>query len=141
MSGTPPSGGACGRSLARLFGRSVLATAFWVPLAICTALALVPKTFYATVSPLVGGAEPSGTGLHLLAFSYLSTALFAAHFQRGPLLAVVLWMLAFGVAIEVAQLFIEGRSSNFGDIAVDAGGIALGAAIYCALARFKVALA
>lgn len=42
--------------------------------------------------------------------------------------AAVLWMLAFGVAIEVAQLFVAGRSGNLADLLPDGVGIAIGCA-------------
>jgi len=43
---------------------------------------------------------------------------------------VGLWRLAFGVLIEVAQTFIDGRSGELLDVAVDAVGIAIGCVAY-----------
>lgn len=108
----------------------VVAAAFWIPLGGCTALALMPGS---------GGA--GGFALHLAAFAYLSVALCLAHFRNGPLLAVALWLFAFGVLIEVAQTFVDGRSSEFADLATNALGIGIGCAAYFAARRARVALA
>ena len=43
--------------------------------------------------------------------------------------AAVLWMLAFGVVIEVAQLFVAGRSGELADLLPDAAGITLGCVV------------
>jgi len=75
-------------------------------------------------------ASLSGVTAHSIAFAYLAAALFAAHFRSGPTVAVVLWLLAFGVLIEVAQTFIDGRSGELLDVAVDAVGIAIGCVAY-----------
>ena len=97
--------------------------AFWVPLALCAGAALS-----ANPSGVVAGL--SGVTAHSIAFAYLAAALFAAHFRSGPTVAVVLWLLAFGVLIEVAQTFIDGRSGELLDVAVDAVGIAIGCVAY-----------
>ncbi len=107
-----------------------MAAAFWIPLGLCTAAALTPGS---------GGA--GGFALHLLAFAYLSVALCLAHFRDGPLLAAALWLFAFGVLIEVAQVFVDGRSSEFADLAVNALGIGIGCGVYFGARRARVALA
>lgn len=102
--------------------------AFWVPLAICMAVAVTPD-------PIGVVAGLSGWIAHICAFAYLTTALFQAHFPwpQGGLasaarcvLAAVLWMLAFGVVIEVAQLFVAGRSADLADLLPDGVGIVIG---------------
>lgn len=98
-------------------------TAFWIPLALCAAAAL-------SANPSGAVAGLSGGTAHSIAFAYLAVALFAAHFRTGPTVAVVLWLLAFGVLIEVAQTFIDGRSGELLDVAVDAFGIAVGCIAY-----------
>ena len=81
-------------------------------------------------------ADSSGAIAHIAAFSYLSAALFRAHFHEAGeigtrVLAVALWMFAFGVVIEVVQmLFVSGRSGELVDLAMDATGIAAGCAVY-----------
>ena len=109
--------------------------AFWIPLVICAAVACTP-------SPAGMVANLSGVVAHAAAFFYLALALCFAHFRRGPLLAAAVWLFAFGVLIEVAQLlFVAGRSGEFVDLAVDAVGIGLGCAVYAWLVGFKVAAA
>lgn len=100
--------------------------AFWVPLAICLGVAVTPD-------PTGMVASLSGMIAHIFAFAYLTVALFQAHFpwngDASParcVWAAVLWMLAFGVAIEVAQLFVAGRSGDLADLLPDGVGIAIG---------------
>ncbi|MYA16244.1 MAG: VanZ family protein [Gammaproteobacteria bacterium] len=97
--------------------------AFWIPLALCTMVA-----FRANPTDLT--ATLSGISAHTVAFAYLAVALFVAHFRSGPVLPVVLWMLAFGVMIEVGQTFVDGRTGELFDVFVDGVGIAVGCAIY-----------
>ena len=110
----------------------VVKAAFWIPLAICTAVACTP-------SPAGVLAGLSGVAAHTVAFVYLALALSFAHFRRGPLLGVALWLFAFGVVLEVAQLFVSGRSGEFADLAIDAAGIGFGCVVYAWLLDFKVA--
>lgn len=107
--------------------------AFWIPLALCAAAAL-------TANPSGAVASLSGDTAHSIAFAYLAAALFAAHFRAGPTLGVVLWLLAFGVLIEVGQTFIDGRSGELLDVAVDAFGIALGCVVYRSWTRRRRAV-
>ncbi|MCY4014749.1 MAG: VanZ family protein [Gammaproteobacteria bacterium] len=107
--------------------------AFWIPLAICSAVACTP-------SPMV--ADLSGVVAHAAAFFYLTLALCFAHFRRGPLLDPAIWLLAFGVLLELAQLlFVAGRSGELLDLVIDGAGIGLGCAVYAWLVDFKVAFA
>ena len=112
--------------------RMVVKAAFWIPLAICTAVACTP-------SPAGVLAGLSGVVAHTVAFFYLALALCFAHFRRGPLLGAALWLFAFGVLLEVAQLFVSGRSGEFSDLAIDAAGIGFGCVVYAWLLDFKVA--
>ena len=97
--------------------------AFWIPLALCAGAAL-------SANPSGTVASLSGAAAHSIAFAYLAAALFAAHFRTGPTVAVVLWLLAFGVLIEVGQTFVDGRSGELLDVVVDALGIAIGCVGY-----------
>ena len=91
---------------------------FWLPLALCTWLALTP-------SPPDAVFRVSDVVLHALAFSYLTFALGLAHGGLRYLLVAVL-MLLYGVFIEVAQSFEPARSPEVKDLLVDVAGIALG---------------
>ena len=110
--------------------------AFWVPLVLCLGIACTPE-------PAGVAASLSGTLAHVAAFAYLTVALFLAHYPSGrPVLAVALWLTAFGVLIEIVQLlFVAGRSGQLADVGVNAGGIAFGYLAYAAWQRLKVALA
>ena len=115
--------------------RVFVKAAFWIPLAICTAVACTP-------SPAGVVADLSGVVAHAAAFFYLTLALCFAHFRRGPLLDVALWLLAFGVLLELAQLlFVAGRSGELVDLVINGAGIGLGCAVYAWLLGFKVAVA
>ena len=64
----------------------------------------------------------------------------AGHAPASPaqcVWAAVLWMLAFGVAIEVAQLFVAGRSGDLADLVPDSVGIAIGCAAQSGWARLS----
>lgn len=151
--------------LMRLLGRAFVLAAFWVPLLICTSVAVTPD-------PTGMVASLSGQIAHILAFAYLTTALFQAHFRwrraappaervlasettdgdRAPVgsaeaaassgvaspaqcvLAAVLWMLAFGVSIEVAQIFVAGRNGTLADLLFNGVGIAIGCVAQSGLA-------
>lgn len=97
--------------------------AFWIPLGLCTVVAF-------TANPTGIAAELSGILAHAGAFTYLAVALCVAHYRSGPLAAVALWMLAFGVAIEVGQTFIPGRGGELLDVAIDGAGILVGCVLY-----------
>ena len=122
------------KALPKLVVRGGVLAAFWIPLLLCLVVAWTPD-------PTGIAAASSGALPHLAAFAYLSAALFRAHFGEPgeamfQMLAVALWMLAFGVVVEVVQmLFVSGRSGDLLDLATDAGGIAVGCAAYLAWAR------
>ena len=104
-------------------GNAFVKAAFWIPLGLCTAVAF-------TANPTGIAAELSGMIAHAGAFTYLAIALCIAHFRTGPVLAVALWMLAFGVSIEVGQTFIPGRGGDLLDVAIDGAGILVGCLAY-----------
>jgi len=120
------------KPLPALAGQALVKAAFWIPLALCLALALAPN-------PSALSASMSGSAAHAAAFTYLSAALFPAHFKNGPALAVALWLFAFGVLIEVAQLFVAGRSGDFADLLSDAAGITAGCVVHRVWRQFQPA--
>jgi VanZ family protein len=111
-------------ALADRAARVCLSAAFWVPLVVCTYLALSP-------SPPEPVFRVSDVVLHALAFSYLTFALGLAHPATGrPML--VAWMLAYGIFIEVVQSFEVERSAELKDLLVDGAGIVAGLALLSA---------
>ena len=119
-----------GTGFAHWAGWLAAKVAFWAGLALCLYAAFTPN-------PPKVAAELGDVVVHLAAFAYLTVALFAAHFPASSpgsapyrALAVALWMFAVGVHIEIGQLFVAGRSSEFADLGVDAAGIAVGCIVY-----------
>lgn len=126
-------------------GRFLALAAFWVPLHICLAVAVTPD-------PTGSVATLSGHVVHGAAFAYLTLALLHAHFpwsearrdEPNPwsrsaawlTVAAILWIFAFGVVIEVMQIFIAGRSGDLADLLSNAAGIAVGCALYGGWIRF-----
>lgn len=122
--------------------RAGLQLAFWLPLLICTYLALTPAppTAVSAISVAVLNALASlgltsappdalyGAGdvvLHALAFCYLTFALGLALPGAGP--AVVgAYMLGYGGFLELAQSEQPTRAAEWKDLLVDLGGIAVG---------------
>jgi VanZ family protein len=113
------------RSAADTAARASLQIAFWIPLAICTWLALTP-------SPPDAISRFSDVLLHAFAFTYLTFALGLA-WPGLRLRWVAGWMLAFGVGIEIAQSFEAARVASLKDVVVDAAGIAAGLLLLVAL--------
>src|SRR5690606_23092692 len=90
--------------LAERAARACLCTAFWLPLAVCTYLALSP-------SPPDRMFRVSDVVLHALAFSYLTFALGLAY-PAARLTTLVAWMLGYGIFIEVVQSFEPARTAE-----------------------------
>jgi VanZ family protein len=112
---------------------ALLVVAFWLPLAVCTYLALHP-------SPPDAVFQLSDVLLHGFAFTYLTLSLALAHEHRHRLLPG-LWMLGYGVLIELLQSFETSRSAEAGDVLVDVAGIGLGLLAYGWAGAFLRALA
>ena len=108
-------------------GRILAGVAFWGGISVCTWLALVPDP------PATGVFSVGDVVLHAAAFIYLSItlALFLRSARSRPLPWSVLSgaglaLLAYGLAIEIGQLFVAERSAELKDLVVDAGGIVVG---------------
>ncbi len=98
--------------------RVCLRTGFWLPLAVCTYLALTP-------SPPDAVSRVSDVVLHAAAFTYLTFALTLAHPGTSGVVAGA-WMLGYGLLLEVVQSFEPARSAELKDLLVDLAGIAAG---------------
>ncbi len=98
---------------------ALLKLGFWLPLVICTWLALVPDP------PEVPVFKVSDVVLHAFAFSYLSFTLAVAYPQRS-LLQVFCLMFGYGLLIEVVQSFEIARTAELKDLLVDIAGIGFG---------------
>jgi len=96
--------------------------AFWVPLVVCTWLALGDDVAKSVTSD-------QDVPLHLFAFVYLSAALSLAHMQArwGW---VVFAMIGYGGALELVQYWLPHRDAEWKDFAVDVVGIVIGLVCY-----------
>lgn len=98
---------------------------FWIPLALCTWLALTP-------SPPDAVFRISDVLLHIFAFTYLTFMLclaFPADAERGALrrwILPALLMFGYGVLLEVLQGTAGARHASLKDLGTDLVGIALG---------------
>ena len=106
---------------------------FYIPLVVCTYLALVPEPPDNPVFRL------SDVILHGAAFSYLTFAFVLM--DRGPgfnlalAIRASLAMLAYGLFLELAQSLVPERSAELKDLGVDLLGIAAGLLLAAMLAR------
>ncbi len=121
---------------------------FWLPLVVCTYLALVPEPPDNPVFRL------GDVILHAAAFTYLTFAFLLVDTARFPdsvrqpgigldraiALRALLAMLGYGIFLEVMQSLIPERSAELKDLAVDLLGIALGLLLAALLARSVASL-
>ena len=106
----------------------MLRICFWLPLGICMCLALTPDPGLDT------GSAPLN---HVLAFSYLTPALWLAHFDRSGWRPVILWMLAYGIGLELIQGVVPWRAAEIRDVGVDVVGILIGCGLCHAIQWFR----
>lgn len=112
--------------------RAAFQIGFWIPLLFCTWAALIPAPPDNPVFQL------SDVLLHAAAFTYLSFAFVLAWLESGSgpvYLRAFLFMLGYGVLLELVQSFIPERSAEFKDLLVDAVGIGAGLLLAAGLAR------
>ncbi|HIC34536.1 MAG TPA: VanZ family protein [Gammaproteobacteria bacterium] len=118
---------------------AIYRTAFWMPLVICTYLALMP-------GPYPDAIQLPDVVLHVLAFTYLMAALVLAHFDtdRNPLTLTfsilwipATWMFFYSVALEVAQAFTPDRRAEILDLLWDTIGIGVGQVCYWGYVRIR----
>jgi len=106
---------------------------FWIPFAIASAAAFAPQGV-----PLP--FRVSDIVLHAFAFTYLTAALWIAHYSGQAGWKSAAWMFAYGVFIEVVQSFEPTRSAELKDVCVDVVGILLGLGLYRGLLRVAAPL-
>lgn len=99
-------------------------------LVVVSYLALTPK-------PPEGFESGLDKVAHLLAFTSLAFAGYLGFpASRGIRTALVFGLLAYGGLIELLQLFVSGRSSEWGDLLADGIGIGVGIGLAAAVIRF-----
>ncbi len=83
-----------------------------------------------TPTPLEGSESEVDKVGHLMAFTALAFSGYLGFpASRGTRTALLFALLAYGGLIEVLQLYVPGRSSEWGDLLADGIGIALGAGL------------
>ena len=93
-------------------------------------LALTPK-------PLVGLESGLDKVAHLLAFTSLAFSGYLGFpASRGIRTALLFGLLAYGGLTEVLQLFVPGRSSEWGDLLADGIGIVFGMGLAASVFNF-----
>jgi VanZ family protein len=122
-----------GRSIQRLlFGKR--ARRLWAGLLTL----LVGFTLFKALSPPDPTVVTLGwdKGEHLAAFAVLAgVGVIVLHGVAGGRRWLAAGLLLLGALIEVAQLYVPGRSSDWQDLLADAGGIAIGMTIGTLLTR------
>lgn len=112
-------------------------TGFYLPLVVCTYLALIPEP------PQNAVFQVSDIILHAFAFTYLTFALCLMRLAAQPQNATLGWplvrnvflvMLGYGVFLEAVQGFIPARTAELKDLGVDALGIGFGLLLAALLA-------
>ena len=106
---------------------------FWIPFAIATFAAFAPQGV-----PLP--FRVSDIVLHAFAFTYLTAALWIAHYDGEPGWKSAAWMLGYGLLIEAVQSFEPTRSAELKDLCVDVVGILLGMGLHRVLLRVAAPL-
>jgi len=92
---------------------------FWGPLLFATYMAFTPISH--VITPSMGDKK-----LHLLAFTYLSVALWWAYPRWGASYFAAVMLVTYGVCIEVIQAFIPNRFASLSDLLADCIGIGIG---------------
>ena len=116
------------------------ARAFW-QFCLCGLIAAVA---YLALTPTPPSALTTGWDKlnHVLAFVALSwSACLGSGGSRRGLWRLAIGLLAFGGLIEIAQLYVPGRSGEWGDLLADTIGIGFGTALALALSAFAAASA
>jgi VanZ family protein len=103
-----------------------------------SALLLVVVSYLAlTPKPLVGLESGLDKVAHLLAFTALAFSGYLGFpASRGMRTALPFALLAYGGLIEVLQLFVPGRSAEWGDLLADGIGIGVGIGLASFMFRF-----
>lgn len=105
--------------------------------AVLVSLVLAVSYLALTPAPLEGSYSGLDKVGHVMAFMALSFAGYLAFpAARGTRTALLCGLFAYGGLIELLQLFVPGRSSEWGDLIADGLGIALGAGLAALFVRF-----
>jgi len=101
---------------------------FWIPFAIASYAAFAPQGL-----PLP--FDISDIVLHAFTFTYLTAALWVAHYYGEPGWKSAVWMVGYGLLIAGIQSFETTRTAELKDFCMDVVGIVLGLSLYRLLLR------
>ncbi len=101
---------------------------FWLALAGSYILAVIPQQSVPGLTPF------NDKGNHFLAFSVLTLLLLDGY--RVKYLSAFVWMLMYGVLIEVSQLFAINRHGELLDVVADTVGVVIGILLYWLIRKF-----
>jgi len=100
---------------------------FWISLAGSYILAMTPQQFVPKLTPFGDKSN------HFLAFAFLT--LLILHAYRLKYISAFVWMLLYGIFIEISQLFAVNRSCEVLDVLADTLGIVIGLILYRSIRR------
>ncbi len=106
----------------------VIRALFWLALAGSYILAVMPQQNVPELTPF------NDKGNHFLAFSVLTLLLLAAY--RVKYFSAFVWMVVYGVLIEVSQLFAINRYGELLDILADTIGVVIGILLCWMIRKF-----
>jgi VanZ family protein len=118
-------GNALPMALKQLRWLPALAWTFGILLLLLTPGIEVPKTFLGDITDKAGHAAMFAIGTLLW---FLPRLLARQHmiFSQSSTRLIVVWLLVFAMATEIAQRYVPGRSGTLEDFLADAVGIAVG---------------
>jgi VanZ family protein len=102
--------------------------ALWVAWTVAL-LAPVPKQTASVVLPTDEAKFWFGKSLHVCTYAFLTIAGISLPWSRKQRLGLLLALFLHGVATEILQQFVPGRTGSVRDVLLDSAGILLGWAI------------
>jgi VanZ family protein len=105
---------------------------FYAGAALVGALSLVP-------SRALPSTDISDKLEHLLAYAALGLVGVATARNGNRVVLSILGIIAFGIGIEILQMFAPGRHAEVGDVLADAAGAIIGGAVAMMLRRKRIA--
>ena len=100
----------------------------------CCGLCAAEPHEYRLPKPLAGVESGLDKVAHLVAFTALA---FSGHLGVPTRTALPFALLAYGGLIEVLQVFVPGRTAEWGDLLADGIGIGVGIVLAALVVRFR----
>jgi VanZ family protein len=115
-----------------LIGHLIPRVIFWFGIAVVAYLTTAPVSQLVSVTP--DTLLPSGEGIHDKVEHFASYAALAGmgiigYSGRRSAITLMMGLLAFGISLELAQIFVPGRSPGIDDVVANVLGTLAGASI------------